>query len=400
LFNWNGAEGKLKYQFTGQEFNDDFGLGWSHHNARFYDAALGRWHSVDLLAEATIGETPYHYCSNNPVNAVDPSGMAGEPTDGNPAPGTQLSRMQHVQMVEIATKRVAKKVITPAVSKDGTKVNKDGKGSKPTKPTKPVDDSQSPIYNYDQDDLDRGMSSFSDYSSTLGDGGYQGTGMGGGSGAALFGSSVTGALAMVTGEPTDMRLFGITVYKPDGSEAAFVSMNAWQPATFPDENRPDVDESSKNDDERWVYEVGRYGANFNEFNISAIFTKTNGRIEDDLNSKSYKKVYTLTANIGISPNFGVEGNSTVGISVGPFNPSMGITKTHTQGIQNFVITWNVEEIFDITGRAFIVVTPNAPLTKEINLDRNSNFFSTKLKFGGHHFTVKTWLETGKKGGSQ
>jgi RHS repeat-associated protein len=75
LFHWNGADGKLKYQFTGKEWNDDFGLGWNDYGARFYDPALGRWHSVDPLAELAVDKTPYHYCSNDPVNRVDPDGM-------------------------------------------------------------------------------------------------------------------------------------------------------------------------------------------------------------------------------------------------------------------------------------------------------------------------------------
>jgi RHS repeat-associated protein len=66
----------LKYQFTGKEWNDDFGLGWNDYGARFYDPALGRWHSVDPLAELAVDKTPYHYCSNDPVNRVDPDGMA------------------------------------------------------------------------------------------------------------------------------------------------------------------------------------------------------------------------------------------------------------------------------------------------------------------------------------
>jgi RHS repeat-associated protein len=73
---WNGAQGKNKYQFNGKEWNDDFGLGWNDYGARFYDPTLGRWHSVDPLAEKACDWTPYRYGFNNPVKFVDPTGMA------------------------------------------------------------------------------------------------------------------------------------------------------------------------------------------------------------------------------------------------------------------------------------------------------------------------------------
>jgi RHS repeat-associated protein len=65
----------LKYQFTGKEFNDDFGLGLNDYGARFYDAALGRWHSVDPLAEKTNSWSVYIYTANNPVKYIDPDGL-------------------------------------------------------------------------------------------------------------------------------------------------------------------------------------------------------------------------------------------------------------------------------------------------------------------------------------
>jgi len=53
-----------------------YGLNLFDYGARHYDAALGRWMVVDPLAVNKVWITPYHYCSNNPVNMIDPSGMA------------------------------------------------------------------------------------------------------------------------------------------------------------------------------------------------------------------------------------------------------------------------------------------------------------------------------------
>jgi len=50
------------------------GLNWLDYGWRFYDPVLGRWHSVDPLAEYTLNWTPYVYCYNSPVVWIDPDG--------------------------------------------------------------------------------------------------------------------------------------------------------------------------------------------------------------------------------------------------------------------------------------------------------------------------------------
>jgi RHS repeat-associated protein len=73
---WNGAQGKNKYQYNGKEWNDDFGLGWNHHDWRFYDVAIGRFVTIDPECETEEQESwnPYHFGYDDPIRYNDPDG--------------------------------------------------------------------------------------------------------------------------------------------------------------------------------------------------------------------------------------------------------------------------------------------------------------------------------------
>ena len=73
--NWNGQNGANKYQYNGKELNDDFGLGLSDYGARFYDAAIGRWHSVDPLSAKFVSQSSYCYAGNRPSVLIDVRGL-------------------------------------------------------------------------------------------------------------------------------------------------------------------------------------------------------------------------------------------------------------------------------------------------------------------------------------
>ena len=63
------------YKYNGKEFVEMHGLDTYDYGARGYYPAMGRFMSVDPLAEKHYNISPYVYCANNPVNLIDPDGM-------------------------------------------------------------------------------------------------------------------------------------------------------------------------------------------------------------------------------------------------------------------------------------------------------------------------------------
>jgi RHS repeat-associated protein len=64
------------YRYNGKELDRQLSLDLYDYGARHYDAALGRWLTVDPMAEKYYSISSYAYCGNNPVNRIDPDGMS------------------------------------------------------------------------------------------------------------------------------------------------------------------------------------------------------------------------------------------------------------------------------------------------------------------------------------
>jgi len=70
------------FKYNNKELSTEFGLNWYDYQARQYDPAIGRWNSIDPMAEKYNNWSPYNYVYNNPVSFTDPDGMS--PSGGPP----------------------------------------------------------------------------------------------------------------------------------------------------------------------------------------------------------------------------------------------------------------------------------------------------------------------------
>jgi RHS repeat-associated protein len=70
---------KNRYLYNGKELQDQViggtPFGWYDYGARFYDPEIARWHTQDPLMEKKPWISTYVYCSNDPINKIDPDGM-------------------------------------------------------------------------------------------------------------------------------------------------------------------------------------------------------------------------------------------------------------------------------------------------------------------------------------
>ena len=66
------------YLYNGKEFVEAHGLNTYDYGFRGYYATIGRFTSIDPLAEQTPWQSPYVYANNNPINKIDYMGLSGD----------------------------------------------------------------------------------------------------------------------------------------------------------------------------------------------------------------------------------------------------------------------------------------------------------------------------------
>lgn len=71
------GRGQQPYLYNGKEFVEAHGWHTYDYGFRGYYAPIGRFTSIDPLAEQTPWQSPYAYANNNFINAIDWMGLSG-----------------------------------------------------------------------------------------------------------------------------------------------------------------------------------------------------------------------------------------------------------------------------------------------------------------------------------
>ena len=68
---------EYEYKFQGQERQDELGLNWDSYKYRNYDMAIGRFMSIDPLAEDYSYQSPYNFAENKVISHRELEGLEG-----------------------------------------------------------------------------------------------------------------------------------------------------------------------------------------------------------------------------------------------------------------------------------------------------------------------------------
>ena len=72
--NTTAEQGLQPYKYNGKELDQMHGLNLYDYSARFYEPGIGRFSTMDPLAEKYYSISPYAYCANNPIKYIDLKG--------------------------------------------------------------------------------------------------------------------------------------------------------------------------------------------------------------------------------------------------------------------------------------------------------------------------------------
>ncbi len=104
------AQANLPNKFTGNEHDDDFGLNWDYFGARYYDAVIGRFPTIDPLADRFSSVSPYSYPFNNPLRYTDPTGMAGDDKSEKDTPDGVIEFLKPLRVLNTLITKIAEVV--------------------------------------------------------------------------------------------------------------------------------------------------------------------------------------------------------------------------------------------------------------------------------------------------